>query len=73
MAARSIMAALAWMTMGHGHGSHTRRSHGHRPGGAQRILAERSVRGEIDIDEYDRRLTALRQAGELDRTEEVTR
>jgi putative membrane protein len=67
------MAAMAWMMMGHGHGSHTSGSHGHRPGGAQRILAERLARGEIDIDEYERRLTALRQAGELDRTEEVTR
>lgn len=73
MAARSIMAALAWMTMGHGHGSHTRGSHGLRPDGTQRILAERLARGEIDMDEYNRRLSALRQAGEFDRTEQVTR
>lgn len=57
MAARSIMAAMARMTMGHGHGSHTRGSHGHRPDGAQHILAERLARGAIDIDEYERRLT----------------
>lgn len=70
MAARSIMAAMARMTMGHDDGSPTRGSHAHRPGGAQRL---RLARGEIDIDEYNRRLTALRQAGELDREEEVTR
>jgi putative membrane protein len=68
---------MAWMMIGHGHGhgahgSHGG-SHGHRGGGAGRILAERLARGEIDIDEYERRLTALQRAGELDRTEGVAR
>lgn len=65
------MVAMAWMMMGHGaHGSHTGQSYGQRVGGAERILADRLARGEIEIDEYERRLSALRQT-ELDRTEEV--
>ena len=60
--------------MGHGHGSHdshTAGLHGHRPGSAERILAERLARGEIDIDDYERRLAALRRTSGLDRTLEV--
>lgn len=57
------------MSHGHGahrsHGSHTGESHG--PGGAERILAERLTRGEIDIEQYERRRAALQQASELDR------
>ena len=30
------------------------------PTGAERVLAERLARGDIDIDEYEHRLTALR-------------
>jgi putative membrane protein len=65
--------------MGHGHGSHgarTGESPAQRPGGAEgdaeRILAERLARGEIDIEEYERRLEALRPTGEHDRTKEVS-
>jgi putative membrane protein len=32
------------------------------PSAAERLLAERFARGEIDEDEYQRRLTVLRQA-----------
>ena len=61
--------------MGHGHGSHgahTGESRARRPSGAERILAERLARGEIDTEEYARRLDALRPAGERDRTSEVS-
>jgi uncharacterized membrane protein len=64
------MVMMVWM-MGHGHGSHgshTVESHGHRSGGAERILAERLARGEIDIDEYERRLAGLRHTSDLGRT-----
>lgn len=71
------MVAMAWMMMGHGghggHGSHsspTEDSHGPTSGGAEGILAERLARGHIDLDEYERHLTALRQS-QLDRTEEL--
>ena len=68
------MVMMAWMMMGHGHGadgSHTSESYGHKPGEAERILAERLARGEIDVDEYERRLSALRGTTALDETEEV--
>jgi len=57
------MGMMMWMMMSHGHGSHTGESHG--PGGAERILAERLARGEIDIEEYERRLAELRRTSEL--------
>jgi putative membrane protein len=63
------MAMMMWMMMSHGHGSHgshTGESHG--PGRAERILAERLARGEIDIEEYERRLAELRRTSELHRT-----
>ena len=57
---------------GHGHGSngvHSGEGESHRPrGGAERILAERLARGEIDIDEYERRLAALQATKNLGRT-----
>jgi putative membrane protein len=73
-----LCIAMMWM-MGHGHGSHGHGEHntrvgasaGRRSGGPERILAERLARGEIDIDEYDHRLAALRGASEPDRAEEV--
>lgn len=68
------MVAMAWMMMGHGHearGSRSGASHGQRPGGAKGILAERLARGEIDIDEYERRMAALQATGVLDGAEEV--
>ena len=66
------MLMMVWMMAGHGsHGSHN--PDGEQPGGngrgsAERILADRLARGEIDVEEYDRRLRALQQAGGLDRT-----
>jgi putative membrane protein len=56
--------------MSHGsgsHGSHTGGSRGLRPGGAERILAERLARGEIDIEEYERRLAVLERTSDVDR------
>jgi putative membrane protein len=57
--------------MGHGHSAqngHTAASHAHRPDGPERILADRLARGEIDIEEYERRLAALRPTRDVDRT-----
>jgi putative membrane protein len=63
------MVMMVRMMGGHGsHGSRSDESHGHGPGGAERILAERLARGEIDVEEYDRRLRVLQRTGELDRT-----
>jgi putative membrane protein len=62
---------VMWRMMSHGHGSHrsdTASSGGHGPDPAERILAERLARGEIDVEEYERRLAALHQTSELDRT-----
>jgi putative membrane protein len=51
--------------MGHGaHGSHADQSQGRSSAGPERILAERLARGEIDVEEYQRRLAALRQRNE---------
>lgn len=36
-----------------------------RPPSPERLLAERFARGEIDEDEYQRRLAALRGAGQV--------
>ena len=52
--------------MGHrSQGAHAGERHGHRPEGSERILAERLARGEIDIEDYERRLAALQQADEI--------
>ena len=62
-----MVMMVSMMSHGHGsHGSHTDESHG--PGGAKRILADRLARGEIDIEEYERRLAGLQRTSELDRT-----
>jgi putative membrane protein len=58
--------------IGHGRGSH--RSHGggasgQRPGGAERILAERLARGEVDVEEYERRLAVLQRTRDVDRAQ----
>jgi hypothetical protein len=54
----------------HRQGSHE--THGGRTAGdgsgAERILAERLARGEIDIAEYERRLAVLQPTKEMDRT-----
>lgn len=69
-----LLLMIIWMVMmvrmmGHGtHGSHTGERRGHRPDGGERILAERLARGEIDIEEYERRLAALQGARQPDRT-----
>ena len=60
-----LMFVCMWMMgrmMGHRHssyGSMTSESSRQRSGGAKRILAERLARGDIDVDEYERRLAAL--------------
>lgn len=61
--------------MGHGmHGSRTRESHGRSPGGGPaQILADRLARGEVDIEEYERRVAALHRTSELDRTPTAVR
>lgn len=74
-----ILCIAMMRMMGHGHGSHGHGEHNtrvgesapQRSGGPERILAERLARGEIDIDEYDHRLAALRWVSEPDPTEEV--
>ena len=64
-----VVMMVRMMSHGHGsHGSHTAESHEHRPDRATRILAERLARGEIDTEEYERRLAALRGISEFDRT-----
>ena len=75
-----MVMMVRMMSHGHGsHGSHTGESHGshgshtgerrgHRPDGVERILAQRLARGELDIEEYERRLAVLQRARELDRT-----
>ena len=71
-----VMAICMFMMMrmmGHAHGSHgsqSHESHGRRSGGAERILAERLARGEIDTEEYQHRLTVLRGTTALDRPPE---
>jgi putative membrane protein len=60
---------MMWMMMSHGHGSHGSHTAEPRgPAGAERILAERLARGEIDTEEYERRRAALQRTRELDQT-----
>lgn len=57
--------------MGHRHGSHGTHgggASGQGSGGAERILAERLARGEIDIEEYERRLAVLQPPNDVDGT-----
>jgi putative membrane protein len=57
--------------MGHrhgAHGAHPGEPPAPRSGGPERILAERLARGEIDIEEYERRRAALRSSSKLGRT-----
>ena len=63
-----MVMMMRMMAHGHGHGAHTGEPGVHRVGPAERILAERLARGEIDTEEYERRLAALRAVGEHDRT-----
>jgi len=56
-----MVMMVRMMSHGHGsHGTHTGEAPTHRPGGAERILAERLAGGEIDTEEYERRLAVLR-------------
>ena len=65
------MVMMVWMMAGHGsHGSHHSdgdESSRNGTGSAERILADRLARGEIDVEEYDRRLRALQQTDPLHR------
>ena len=66
-----LCMVLMGRMMGHGHGSHGTHSggaSGQGSGGAERILAERLARGEIDIEEYEHRLAVLQRTSEVDRT-----
>ena len=74
-----ILCMVLMMSMMGSHGSHGSggsgsshgdESNGHASAGPERILAERLARGEIDVDEYERRLRVLKQSSELDRTKE---
>lgn len=47
--------------MGHGHSGHS--GHG-RSDDPERTLADRLAKGEIDVEEYERLLEALRRTGE---------
>jgi putative membrane protein len=63
-----MVMMVRMMSHGRGsHGSHTGGSRGLRPGGAERILADRLARGEIDIEEYERRLAVLERTSDVDR------
>jgi putative membrane protein len=63
------MGMMMWMMMSHGHGSHGSHTAEPRgPAGAERILAERLARGEIDTEEYERRRAALQRTRQLDQT-----
>ena len=63
------MVMMVWMMSHHGsHSSHREQSQRHPPDEAERILADRLARGEIDVEEYERRLAALDQTSKLDRT-----
>jgi putative membrane protein len=61
------MVMMVWM-MSHGHHPHRDQSQRHTPDEAERILGERLARGEIDTEEYERRLAALHQTSAIDRT-----
>ncbi|GGR98917.1 hypothetical protein GCM10010169_49400 [Micromonospora fulviviridis] len=49
-----IIVAAVWLAVGNG------RRPADRNDSARRILAERYARGELDVEEYHRRLDALR-------------
>ena len=54
------MVMMGWMMrgmMGHGHSAHDTDNRRDDP---ERTLADRLARGEIDVDEYHRRLDTLR-------------
>jgi putative membrane protein len=63
------MGMMMWMMMSHGHGSHgSQTGERHGPDGAEHILAERLARGEIDTEEYERRLAVIQRSRETERT-----
>lgn len=63
------MGMMMWMMMSHGHGSHgSQTGEPHGPDGAEHILAERLARGEIDTEEYERRLAVIQRSRETERT-----
>ena len=72
------MVMMFWMMFGHGsHRSDSGRGASggvsdvgaaDRLGSAERVLADRFARGEIDAEEYERRLRVLRHAEEVERT-----
>lgn len=64
-----MVMMLRMMGQGRGsHGAHSGETYAHRSGGAAHILAERLARGDIDTDEYQRRLSVLQRNDDLDPT-----
>lgn len=56
-----LCVVIMWRMMGHGgHGDHADTEH--RGADAERTLANRLVTGEIDVEEYERLLDALRRS-----------
>jgi uncharacterized membrane protein len=55
-----MMGRMMGGMMGHGHSAHS--GHGHdRDEEPERTLADRLAKGEIDVEEYNRLLEALRR------------
>ena len=66
--AMCMVMMLRMMGSGGHEGSHVHASDGTRAGARpERILAERLARGEIDADEYERRLAVLRRTDDAAR------
>jgi uncharacterized membrane protein len=62
------MMSHGMMSHGHGGVSQTDSTSGDRHSDARRVLADRLARGEIDVEEYERRSTALQDRSEQDPT-----
>jgi putative membrane protein len=60
-----MMARMMGGMMGHGTSAHGRHNRSDEP---ERTLADRLARGDIDVEEYNRLLEALRGAGHSTRT-----
>ena len=63
-----VMMARMMSHGGHrSHGTSTSDGAAYGPQGAERILADRLARGEIDTEEYERRLAVLQRSRPADR------
>ncbi len=61
IAAMSIGSLLLWIALGLGVLALVRHLRGSSPAGPEQLLAARYARGEIDDEEYQRRLETLRR------------